>query len=598
LLSTQTSEGVSEGEGKLPFPEIGDVVTFAGKWPGEAAVGRIATLQYIAPRSEWIADVVVFKDIEPGLFREEKRMRNSEYLPVLSLKPVTASYVQSSDGWRVPLAAASDGGDGKKKGAVVVLTSASGFDCGPDFALPIKEVNALKAAQYEQNYDKLKERLLKETLLFGAAGTVAAIAFTGPTIGLTFGVGVLSGAAYLLLLERNTDQVGNEGSTRGDLLSSLRFAVPILLLGGISLERWVFGAHDQFLFSLMPQDQFLAAVGGFLSYRIPLLFTEIKNGLSGGLQDQLGELLPGSIGKSVALANSYRRANDDMSGVLDSEICRVLLVSGPKGTGRSELVNRLMLNVKDGGADGASASGGAGSASKQTAKLSLTAPPVATTRPPRVGEAEQGAFTFLDRLSFERQQREGGVIATFDDDKRGGGGGAGSGDGGFKEEGELFGLRLADVLNAGSNGRVCVIDAPSTAFADKIALALEQRADVRLAGAWVSLNTLEDFEARLEESALPAADNANSQEEEEEEEEEGEKGSGGAGGGEQAMRDSLKGVISDIEWGVLSGLFEFTVINDDPARALAELRQAAFFLARDGEFEVAEEISAARPPGV
>ena len=47
-------------------PRIGDIVTFPGKWKGDEGVGRLATLQYIKQRREWIGDVVVFNDIEPG----------------------------------------------------------------------------------------------------------------------------------------------------------------------------------------------------------------------------------------------------------------------------------------------------------------------------------------------------------------------------------------------------------------------------------------------------------------------------------------------------------------------------------------------------
>jgi hypothetical protein len=154
-------------------------------------------LQYISSRSEWIADVVVFKDVEPGVFREEKLMRNSQVLPVLKLKPVTASYVRSSDGWKVPLAT-----DGKS-----VVPSSPGFDVGPDFALPVVTIDRVKALAYEQAYEALKLRLLKETALFGAAGTLATVVAAGPTNGATFALGVAFGAAYLVLLERNTDQV-------------------------------------------------------------------------------------------------------------------------------------------------------------------------------------------------------------------------------------------------------------------------------------------------------------------------------------------------------------------------------------------------------
>jgi hypothetical protein len=46
------------------------------------------------------------------------------------------------------------------------------------------------------------------------------------------------------------------------------------------------------------------------------------------------------------------------------------------------------------------------------------------------------------------------------------------------------------------------------------------------------------------------------------------------------VTETLKSVLNDIEWGVLSGLFEFTVINSVPSKALAELQNAARYLTK------------------
>lgn len=37
----------------------------------------VGNAQYIAARKEWIADLVVYKDIGEGLFREEKNFRKA-----------------------------------------------------------------------------------------------------------------------------------------------------------------------------------------------------------------------------------------------------------------------------------------------------------------------------------------------------------------------------------------------------------------------------------------------------------------------------------------------------------------------------------------
>lgn len=81
---------------------------------------------------------------------------------------------------------------------------------------------------------------------------------------------------------------------------------------------------------------------------MPLLFTEIKNGLSGGLDQKLGELLPGSIGKSVAVANKYRRAKDDVSGPLDSQVGGVVggVFQGQHGEGAYRSLAKLVSQPK------------------------------------------------------------------------------------------------------------------------------------------------------------------------------------------------------------------------------------------------------------
>ena len=45
-----------------------------------------------------------------------------------------------------------------------------------------------------------------------------------------------------------------------------------------------------------------------------------------------------------------------------------------------------------------------------------------------------------------------------------------------------------------------------------------------------------------------------------------------------ALKGELKGVISDIEWGVLSGLFDFTIINTDQDQSITELRRALTYV--------------------
>jgi hypothetical protein len=131
-------------------------------------------------------------------------------------------------------------------------------------------------------------------------------------------------------------------------------------------------------------------------------------------------------------------------------------VSGPSGTGRTQLVKSLLQLDQ----------------SSPSSKTAVIAAPVTTTRR-KDEENEEGnaqtSFVCLDRSEFEKKQRDGSVIAMYPQSEE---------EDGDDDACQLSGLCLDDVLKAGSEGRVCVIDAPSTQFADRVALALENRSVV------------------------------------------------------------------------------------------------------------------------
>lgn len=310
---------------------------------------------------------------------------------------------------------------------------------------------------------------------------------------------------------------------------------------------------------MVPKDQFVSAVLGFLSYRVPLLYTELKGAFTGGIADGLVEVLPGSLAKTVQVVNQYNenKPGPSMDSSANAALvgdgrAKVLLVSGPPATGKTSLVTRLLSTQQQAGR--------------------LQRPPIATTRPPRAGEEEEGRFVFLDRLAFSQLQRDEQLVASWtSEDVAAGGSEAGlevlrssalseaSADSEGMASGgagaaELYGLRVQDVLEAGSGGGVCVLDTKDTDAADAVATALEDRSDVSLTGMWVSLDNLSDFEARLKKinPALAAED----------------------GDGPAELRSELKKVINAIEFGVMSGLFEFTIINDDSAVAAQEMSKS------------------------
>lgn len=320
----------------------------------------------------------------------------------------------------------------------------------------------------------------------------------------------------------------------------------------------------------MPKDQFISAVLGFLSYRVPLLYTELKGAFTGGIADGLVEVLPGSVAKTVQVVNQYNKkkpgpsmdasTNEALRGINsvdENAPAKVLLVAGPPATGKSSLLEALF---RDEG---------------YNVHQRLCRPAIVTTRPARVGEETEGNFEFVDRLTFEQLEREGQLVASWAADGtavgaaameiRSGGGDVigGTAEGMSVGSGELCGLRLDNVLTAGRGGSICVIDAKDTDAADAVATALEKRpeGELTLIGLWVSLNQLEDFETRLK-VVNPDLDDDSPQ-----------------------LRAELKKVIAAIEWGVMSGLFEFTVINEDRTVAMAEIKKAVTYLRGEETFE-------------
>ena len=82
--------------------------------------------------------------------------------------------------------------------------------------------------------------------------------------------------------------------------------------------------------------------------------------------------------------------------------------------------------------------------------------------------------------------------------------------------------------------------------------------DIRVVGVWVGLDTLDKFEGRLE-AQVQTGDLVVAEDETP----------------ESAVRAKLRQIVKDIEYGVVSGVFEFTILNDDVEKSYAQLKEAA-----------------------
>ncbi|KAL7487298.1 hypothetical protein ACHAW6_012895 [Cyclotella cf. meneghiniana] len=125
-----------------------------------------------------------------------------------------------------------------------------------------------------------------------------------------------------------------------------------------------------------------------------------------------------------------------------------------------------------------------------------------------------------------------------------------------------YGLLKEGVLKAAAKAsensqtqKIVVVDADVP-----LAKKLVNLAGARLVGVWVGLDSLEKFEerltAKLRSGSVPIPEGETE---------------------ESLLRAKIGQVVKDIEFGVVSGIFEFTILNDDIDESLRELKDAAAY---------------------
>merc|ERR1712071_2129 len=96
-----------------------------------------------------------------------------------------------------------------------------------------------------------------------------------------------------------------------------------------------------------------------------------------------------------------------------------------------------------------------------------------------------------------------------------------------------------------------------------LAKKLTQVKKARLIGIWVGLDSLEKFESRFKSKIADGSLKIPLDESE-----------------ESIIRGKIREVVKDIEYGVVSGIFEFTILNDDFDTSLKQLEEAAQYCFR------------------
>mmetsp|Transcript_38488 Transcript_38488/g.83603 ORF Transcript_38488/g.83603 Transcript_38488/m.83603 type:complete len:631 (+) Transcript_38488:64-1956(+) len=526
---------------EAPYPKISDVVSFydvdGGQADGQALVGKISLIQPIlsAPSTsddgddnddgtnKWLVEITELEDVGDGYYAEypSRKRRNKRALRNLEdVAPVAASFVRTEDAYKVP----TDRGTGRP---VPLFPQYKLVGYGGPAAVPINE----DVVQSDlERYGDLKIKLLRDALLAGLAGALVTDLVRGLDDAIVYFSGALAGVGYLFFLSIKTDTIGSSGGKLGKDVSNFRFVLPAIVLVGIAIRNVALGDASPLgpggptnILSTVTKEQFACAMIGFLTYRIPLFIGQ----LAPVFGDSAGSLLPGSAGMAFQMAQEAKAASEagtadaTESSLFGKDLTPVLLVCGPPSSGTTSLVQKL-IEEDD-----------------------RFVPPKLVDR-------------LKDPATFERLESREEFLTTED-----------SGRYGLTAEGVLSAASEAEVAaeaaatEAGTEqdevestekqGKVVVVDANVD-----LAKKLRQLPGARLIGVWVGLDSMEKFESNIK-AQIESGDLSIPEGETE----------------ESVIRAKVKEIVQNIEYGVVSGMFEFTILNNDMETSMAELKRAA-----------------------
>ena len=258
------------------------------------------------------------------------------------------------------------------------------------------------------------------------------------------------------------------------------------------------------MFSIVTPGQYGAAMIGFLTYRVPLFASQLAPVLSESVID----IMPGSAGMAMRMASDARRGGGEGTMATadvksppgsssssaprgDDDLVTILLVSGPEGTGKTTLVNRLLMEDDR------------------------------FVRPVLIDRIADGA-------KFERMQSRGEFLDVDEAERYG-----------LSREGILDAAKKYATAASGGGGigggaaspKVVVVDADVN-----LARKLVNLTGARLIGVWIGLDDMNKFEKVLKAKIASGGIVVPNGETE-----------------EAVLRAKVRQVVKDIEFGVVSG---------------------------------------------
>lgn len=526
--SSLASVAAMDRSNELPAPAVNDVVAFAGDWPGESLVGQIRSVQ--KGMGGWLADVVPLEEQAGSVWRMPsgpKARATRQAVDVRELVPLTAKYVRESDAWSIVREGTV--APGLNGTAVGLERRAEGYrKLEPNFV----PVGGFARLDYEgeklalADYELLKQRIVNDTIAAGAAGLVVAYAFGGVADAAAFAVGAVASLVYVLLLTKAADKTGAVMDERD--FSGARLGPPVLAFVFVALYHVLQDPASVHAFQLVPRDEFVATTAGVLSYRAPLLYRELGSELG---SDDVINALPGSLATAARMVKTPQVGEEP---ALDGMAANtVLVLCGPPGAGAANLAARL-LRADD----------------------RFVAP-----RWTRVADPDQDMRRFADGYSEDRHIFDPPDVVASDSVTRMQIDNAAND---FAVDRNSWVLRTEELLGR-TDAKVPVIACDVTT-----AKQLEDLEGARLIGVWVSvdnLNILEDTLTREEARRLLAADPDQDPKIL-------------APAIADTVRAKLVSVVDDIDFGITSPMFEFTVLNAavESDAAFAKVERAARYV--------------------
>ena len=364
-----------------------------------------------------------------------------------------------------------------------------------------------------QNYGKIKFSLIRNAAIAGAAGTIVADLFRGTEDAIIYAAGALAGVAYLFFLGIKTDTVGSEDAKLGSNVSNLRFVFPVLVLVGVAVNNMMSGDASHVNAPGMFSTVTPEQFGAAMIGFLTYRVPLFVSQLTPVLSESATDLIPGSAAMAVRMAADAKKRGVDVAA-LDKEL-----------TGDDNLVTVLLVSGPEG-------TGTSTLVNKLLAEDSRFVKPMLVDR-------------ISDGVRFEQLEQRGEFLQIDP-----------SGRYGLLKDGVLEAAAKATSESGPdeeTSQKVVVVDADVD-----LAKKLVNISGARLVGVWIGLDDLEKFESRLKakmaSGAVPIPDDETE---------------------DSVLRAKVRQVVKDIEFGVVSGVFEFTILNEDIDESVRQLKEAA-----------------------